>query len=210
MIGTKDRNIILCYLDGEIQSSSSWATNLPKTGKPVGEEKEGDHEKGEYDCRVLREPIHLLQEPEHGYQCWKLSWGILHLATLTNLANFRISTEVSDSCAMRSISSKIQKVTHLQMYSRDAGHEVRWHAVKKIGQEVLAFSSHTLAASCLSQRHCLASLPWEPGAERGHTRASVAHQVVVVAHQVVEGAGCVEQVKRKSCDQVRHEPTFGL
>ena len=67
---------------------------------------------------------------------------------------------------------KIQKVTHLQKYSRDAGHEVRWHAVKKIGQEVLAFSSHTLAASCLSQRHCLASLPWEPGAERGHTRAS--------------------------------------
>ena len=34
--------------------------------------------------------------------------------------------------------------------------------------------------------------------------------MVVVAHQVVEGAGRVEQVKRKSCDQVRHEPTFGL
>ena len=50
----------------------------------------------------------------------------------------------------------------------------------------------------------------EPGAERGHTRASVARHVLVVAHQVVEGAGRVEQVERKGGDQVRHEPTFGL
>ena len=183
----------------------------------MSEEEEGDHEEGEDDRGVLRETIHLLQKSEHQRQF--LEWAGFNLAILTSRANLRISTEVSDSWGMvdsiiwfEAISERLMVLTLLGVPASSSRRERKGACSEESGQEFLPCVTQVLPLVFLK------GIFWpllekEPGGvhQTGSDRERWKWcETKLELYHVVERAGCIEQVKRKSCDQVREEPPLEI